>query len=198
MSEETMTALDGIDLDVASLETLEELSLEDLLGIDIGDIDLRSSMPDGVYLGYLSNFEKKIYAAKPEEGKKASVQLMYQLKIRHVVKCGDPDVDASSLVGRSHVASYPLTQDWGQKNLVKLVLGAMGVSFRDTAAQASIGRSVIDILTELREHQVAFGFTIKNSERNGYENCDVVLKEPSFIPMERAEEMLAELEAQAA
>lgn len=179
-----------INLETASLEDLENLSLEDLLGQDMADINLSSKLPDGTFLGYIEDYKKKMFAAKPEQGKKASIALDVMIKVHSAQHLADPNADPAAVVNRTHFQSFFITGEMGQAQLVKLLLGVVGVKFSDKAAIKQVGQSPIALLEDLKANRVYFGFTIKNSERGGYENCDIVFKEDKFISMEAAAEMM--------
>ena len=188
-----MTDMDfsAIDLDTATMDELENLSLADLLGQDISDVNLSSSLPDGTFIGLIESYELTKRAAKPEENKKASVTLAVKIKVAKTYHLTDPNLDPTDYEGRVHFERFGLLSDFGKANLVKLLLGAVGVSFTDKKAIADVAKSTLTLLEELKAHNVYFGFTVKTTERNGFENCNIVMKTDKFIPMEQAVELMA-------
>lgn len=178
------------DLETATMEDLENISLEDLLGQDMADISLTSSLPDGTFLGYIEKYEKKMFAAKPEQDKKASIALNVTIAVHSAQHLADPNGDPEAVVGRKHFQAFFITNEMGQAQLVKLLLGIIGVKFSDKDAIKQVGQSPIALLEELKANRVYFGFTIKNSERGGYENSDIVFKQEKFITMDDAAAMM--------
>lgn len=180
-----------INLENATLDELADLSLDAILGQDMADVNLSSNLPDGVYFGRIESYERKDYAAKPEENKAASVALNVKIKVHSAQHVNDANVDPATLAGRVHFQRYSITADRGKADLVKLLLGIVGVAFNDKAAIKQIGRSTIALLEECKAGEVYFGFTVKTTERNGFENCDIQHKQAMFIDMEKTQELLA-------
>ena len=180
----------AIDMSVATAEDLENLSLHDLLGQDISDISMVSNLPDGTYVGLIEDYEKKVFPAKPEQGKNASIALNMRLKVHHAEHISDPSIDTKSVENRVHFESYFLTSDRGPADLVKLLLGILGVKYTDKAAIKEVGQSPLGLLEELKSNNVYFGFTVKNTERGGYENCNIIHKQDKFIDMEKTAELM--------
>ncbi len=187
--ETTMNAM-PLDLMNATLEELENLSFEALLGKDIADYNLSSSLPDGTFLVYIEKREGKAKAADVEKGKKASKTLELYLRVHTCLQCSDAETDKASLANRVHIERYNVTEEFGVANLIRLVLGAVGVAFKDKRAIAEVGQSVLALLDQLISGKVLFGVQVKTVEKNGYENTNVVHKEPAFIPMDKAMEYL--------
>lgn len=179
-----------LNFETVTAADLDNLSMDDLLGNAISDIDLSSSLPDGSFIGYIEKMEIKSREAKPEEGKKGNVALQMNLKVSKCLQCADSNVDAASLTGRVHVQRFWLHVDMGKQQIAKLILGIMGISYRDKAAIAQVGGNVSELLNQLQSEKVAFGFQVKNTENNGFESCDMIFKEQAFIPMESAVEYL--------
>lgn len=181
-----------LDLENLDMHQLDTLSIDDLLGNNIGDYNLSQALPDGVYIGYIEKYEMKKTAsdATGDKIKKARVDLNFAVKVVKVMTMADPTDNADSLVNRMHFQRFNLLQDYGQAGVVKLVLGILGVSYRDKKAIEGLNASLKQFVDQLVSERVAFGFTIKNKETNGYENCDIVLKEKSFINAEDAVQYL--------
>jgi len=177
-----------LDLEVLDMDQLDNLSIDDLLGNNIGEYNLSQALPDGVYIGYLERYDitKKASDATGDKIKKARVDLGAVVKVVKVLTLADPNDNADSLINRNHFQRFNLLQDFGQAGLVKLVLGILGVSYRDKKAIEGLNSSLKQMLDQLVSERVAFGFTIKNKESNGYENSDIVLKEKAFINAEDA------------
>lgn len=180
-----------LNLDNATAEDLDNISMEQLLGQNISDVNLSSSIPDGTYLGLIEKFEKKVFSAKPEQGKAASIALNITFHVHSALHLADPNIDPKSVAGRKHFQSFFVTNENGLANLAKLLLGIIGVKFNDKEAILEVGQSILALLEELKANNVYFGFTVKNVERNGYENCDIVFKQDKFIAMEAAQELVA-------
>jgi len=179
-----------LDLSTISMEQLEALSIDDLLSNNIGDYSLSSNLPDGIFFGYIEKVDVRRLAARVEDGKKGQLQLNLMINVVQAHTLADPSEDKSSFVGRKHFESYNLLTDFGVSNLIKLLLGIVGVSYKDKKAIAELNQNPKELLDELVNNHVVFGFTIKNTERNGFENCNVVLKEKNFIDMNRALEIV--------
>ena len=180
-----------INLENATLDELADLSLDAILGQDMADVNLSSNLPDGTYFGRIESYDRKDYAAKPEEGKAASVSLNVKFKVHSAQHVDDPNVDPASLAGRVHFQRYFVTSDRGKADLVKLLLGIIGVPFNDKKAIRDAGRSPVQLLEECKAGEVYFGFTVKNTERGGFENCDIQHKQAMFIDMVKTQEFLA-------
>lgn len=180
-----------LDFQTATMDQLDNLTIDDLLGASLSDVNLVSSLPNGVYVGYITKQDLQRRAAIPEENKKAALNYSLSIKVVKCLQCADSDVDANSLAGRVHFQRFPLhIADMGKPNLVKMVLGALGISYKDKAAIAEVGGSISALVGQFIESKVAFGFTIKNSDKGGYENCDIVFKQEAFIPADKVGEFL--------
>lgn len=186
-----MNDMSNLDLSVATAEDLENISLDALLGQDISEISMTSTLPDGTYLGYIEDYERRVFPAKPEQGKNASIALNIKIKVARAEHIKDPQVDPRSVENRVHFESFFLTSDRGPGDLVKLILGILGVKYSDKDAIKDVGRSPLALLEELKVNNVYFGFTVQNKERNGFENCNIIFKQDKFIDMEKAQELLA-------
>lgn len=182
--------LSDIDFTTATAADLDNLTMDDLLGNSLADVDLSSTLPDGTYIGYLEKMEVKRREAKPEEGKKGNVALQVNVKVLRCLQCAESNVDKSSLSGRVHVQRFWLHVDMGKQQIAKMVLGALGVSYRDKNAIKEIGGAMSALLQQFTDEKIAFGFQVKNSEANGFESCDMVFKEAAFIPADKALEHL--------
>jgi hypothetical protein len=180
----------NIDFETATMDQLDMLSIDQLLGVNIADVDLSSSLPDGVYVGMLTKKELKKREAKPEENKKAGLNVQLQVKVVKCLQTTESDVDKEGLAGRNHFQNFPWHIAMGKENMAKLVLGILGISYKDKAAIAEVGSDLNGLLDQLIEQKVAFGFTIKNRESGGFENCDIVFKEKSFVPADKVGEFL--------
>lgn len=180
----------NIDLSTATLEDLDTLSIDDLLGQNIADVDLSNALPDGLFIGVVEDYELKKYAAKPEENKKASAAVSVKVKVLQAQTIKDPSIDPATLTNRTHFQSFFVTTEFGKAQLVKFLLGVIGVKYTDKAAIMEVGRTLSSLLEELKVNGVPFGFTIANTERKGRENSDIVFKEPAFIEMNKAHELL--------
>ena len=184
-----MTAM--FDVKTVTMDQLEGLSLEQLLSNNIGEYNLSSNLSDGIYFGYIEAYETRLREADLDADKKGAFTLSITVNVVRAHTLADPMEDKDALVGRKHFESYNLLTEFGQGQLVKLLLGIMGVNYKDKKAIASLDRNPLSLLEELQTNKVAFGFTIKNSESKGYENCNIVMKSNAFINLERAFEMLA-------
>lgn len=183
-----MTA--NLDLSNMSLEDLDNLSVADLLGEDISKISLSQNLPDGVFAMTIEKYELKSFAAKPEENKKARRTLNLTMNVIAAIALTDGTIDPASLIGRKHFESYDLLSDFGRSNIVKLLLGILGVKFTDKAAIAQVGQAPAALLETIKAEKIPFGAQIKTVERGGYENCNIVLKEKDFISAEKITELL--------
>lgn len=180
----------NIDFATATLDDLDALTVDQLLGTNIADVDLTSNLPDGVFVFVPTKIDLRKREAKPEEGKKGGLDVNLSLKVVKCLQCADSEVDKDSLGGRVHFQKFPWHMEMGKQNMAKLILGALGVSYKDKNAIAEIGQDMNGILNQLIEGKVAFGATIKNRESGGFENCDLVFKEAAFIPAEKVLEYL--------
>ena len=180
----------NIDFTTATMEQLDQLSIDQLLGVNIADIDMSSNLPDGVYAFTIVKKELKKRAAKPEENKKAGLDVQLSLKVVKCLQSSEADVDVTTLTGRIHFQGFPWHMDMGKQNMAKFVLGVLGISFKDKAAIAEIGQDLSGLLDQLIEGKVAFGATVQNKESNGFDRCDLVFKEPKFISAEKIVEFL--------
>ena len=185
-------SIDQIDVKTVTMEQLEGLTLEQLLANNIGEYNLSSNLSDGVYFGYIEAYEAKRREADVANSKKGGLNVSITINVVKAHTLADPLEDKDALVGRKHFESYNVFTEYGQAQLVKLILGVLGIGFKDKEAMATLGRNPLSLLEELQTNKVAFGFTIKNSvSAAGYENCNIVLKSAAFINMERAFEMLS-------
>lgn len=182
--------LAGIDLNNATLADLENLDFNAILGKDLSEYNLSSNLPDGTYLFHIEKMDVKDFGADTEKEKKARKNLNFQLKVHLAVQVSDADTDKETLVGRTHFESYNVLSDFGLQSLIKLILGIVGVSFKDKAAIKQVGQSAGGLLAELISQKVVFGAQVKTVERGGYENCNLILKEKSFIDMTAAQQLL--------
>lgn len=179
-----------IDTKTASMDQLDALSIDDLLGNNIGEYSLSSNLGDGLYMFYIEKFEVNKLAADIEKDKKASISVNLTLNVVLAHTLADPNEDKDALVGRKHFERFNVLSDFGSAGLIKLLLGIVGVSYKDKKAIAELNQSPIALLNELVQHKVAFGATVKTVEKNGYENCNIVLKEKNFVDMNRAVEFI--------
>ena len=180
-----------INLMNATLEELENLSFEALLGRDISEYNISSNLPDGTYILFVEKRDGKAKAADLEKGKKANKTLELHLRVHTCLQCSDADVDKAALANRVHIERFNVTEEYGIANLIRMVLGAVGVSWRDKKAIAEVGQSVLGILDQLIAGKVLFGAQIKTTEgKNGGEFTNLVYKEPSFISMDKAGDYL--------
>lgn len=179
-----------LNTDSLSLEELDNLSITDLLGEDMSQISLSSNLPDGTYAFVIEKYETKSFPAKPEDNKKARRTLNVTLNVVAVLALTDTTEDTEKLVGRKHFESYDLLSDFGRASFIKLLLGIVGVSFTDKKAIAEVGQAPAALLEELKASKVAFGGQVKTVERNGFENCNLVLKPKAFIDMNQILELL--------
>lgn len=182
-----MTAI-PFDLMHATLEDLDNLSFDVLLGRDISEYNLNSNLPDGTYIVFIEKREGKSRAADIEKDKKAAKNLELYFRVHTCLQCADPEIDKAGLANRVHIERYNTLNEIQVANLIKMILGAVGVSFKDKQAIAEVGQSVLSLLDQLIAGKVLFGVQIKTTERNGYENTGIVHKETSFIPVDKATE----------
>lgn len=180
----------NIDLETATLADLDTLDMSTLLGGDLGDYNLSSNMPDCTVLVRIEKFELTRREAKPDEQKKAQVQLAVTLRVVKGLACADDSIDVNALENRVHIERYNLLHEMGISGLIKLMLGCVGVKFTDKAAIAELGQNPAALLEELKANSVVFGVQIKTKERNGYENTNVVGSQKAFISMEDAQQYL--------
>lgn len=185
-----MTGINEIDFMSATMADLDTLTMDDVLGENLADIDLTSSLPDGVYLFHINKRELKRRAADVDQNKKASLTLGMSLKVVKCITCADSSVDPETLASRSHYQGFYLANDMGKQQLAKLVLGALGISWKDKAAIAEVGQNLNEILSQLEDEKVVFGAKIANKTSGQYENCDIVFKEDAFIGAENAATMI--------
>ena len=160
------------------------------------DNEPQPGTPEGDYLEVMITlieaYEAKRREADVANAKKGSLNVSITINVVKAHTLADPLEDKDALVGRKHFESYNVLTEYGQAQLVKLILGVLGIGFKDKEAMATLGRNPLSLLEELQTNKVAFGFTIKNSvSAAGYENCNIVLKSAAFINMERAFEMLS-------
>ena len=179
-----------LDLMNATLEDLDNLSFDAILGRDISEYNLNSNMPDGTYIVFIEKRDGKSRAADIEKGKKAAKNLELYFRVHTCLQCADPEIDKAGLTNRIHIERYNTLNEFNVANLIKMILGAVGVSFKDKRAIAEVGQSVISLLDQLIAGKVLFGVQIKTTERNGYENTGIVHKEQAFIPVDKATDYL--------
>ena len=178
-----VNVLSSFDWSTVTEADLSSLSMEEILGIDIADVNMSQNLPDGVYALIIEDFEKVIRAADPSKDKKGSVSVRLKLHVMRCLATDDPAIDKEALAGRKHLENYNMSNDYGPRNLAQLVLSIVGVSWRDKKAIAEVANTLGALLEELKAGKVVFGAQIKTVERNGYENCALVYKEKSFINM---------------
>lgn len=182
--------IEALDLETATLADLDNLDLATLLGDDISEYNLSSNMPDSTVLVRIEKFETTKREAKPDEHKKAQVQLQVNFRVVKGLTCADADTSPETLENRVHVERFNLLHEMGRASLIKIMLGAVGVSFTDKAAIQEVGRNPASLLEELKAQSVVFGVQIKTKERNGYENTNIVTSQKAFISMEDAQQYL--------
>lgn len=178
------------DFDALSLEELENLTIDDLLGEDIAEVALSSNLPDGAYVFTIEEYKFSTKAADPVNNKKASRSCNVTLNVAQVLQLADATVDPSTLVGRKHFERFNLLSEFGRAGLVKLMLGIVGVKFTDKAAMREIGQSPAALLETLKAEKIAFGGTVATVEKNGFENCNLILREKAFIDAQKVQELL--------
>lgn len=179
-----------LDLNTATLDDLDNLSINDILGEDISKISLNQGLPNGLYMVVIDDYELKSMAADVEKDKKARRDLNLKLKVVKALALEDGTLDAASFTGRVHFERYNLLADYGKINFIKFLLGIFGVKFTDKKAIAEVNDSPALLLETLKVEKIPFGVTMKNVERNGYENCNVELKEAKFIDASKAQDYL--------
>lgn len=178
------------DFDTLSLEELETLTIDDLLGEDLAEVSLSSNLPDGAYVFTIEDYKFTAKVADPTNNKKASRSCNVTLNVAQVLQLADVSIDPATLVGRKHFERFNLLSEFGRAGLVKLMLGIVGVKFSDKAAIREIGQSPAALLETLKSEKIAFGGTVANIERNGFENCNLVLREKAFIDAQHVQELL--------
>jgi len=189
-------AMSAIDLTTASIEDLENLSLDDLLGARLDEVDFSNLLPTGTYVFQLDLGNKSLQEcvvrreAKPAENKKASLSLNLSFRVVKVLACADSDIDQDSLVGRFHNESFSLLNDFGKRNLATWILGVLGLTPKDKDALAGIGKALVSIVDELREMKVTFGAKIKREEKNGFDNARMQFKLKDMVSAESVVELL--------
>lgn len=181
-----MTTIANMDLETATLDQLENLTISDLLGQNLADVELRSTLPDGTYIFAFDKSAVKAFAADPEKNKKASINLNLFLKVVRCIQCADPEMDPASLTNRVHIQQFPMHMAHGPANAAMLILGVLGVPFKDKAAMAEAGGTMGELLETMINEKLVFGGQIKNKSKNGYDNCDLVFSEKAFISAEAA------------
>ena len=141
-----MTTIANMDLETATLDQLENLTISDLLGQNLADVELRSTLPDGTYIFAFDKSAVKAFAADPEKNKKASINLNLFLKVVRCIQCADPEMDPASLTNRVHIQQFPMHMAHGPANAAMLILGVLGVPFKDKAAMAEAGGTMGELL----------------------------------------------------
>ena len=183
MNEVTNTASEALDVEIASLDQLEGISLQDLLGGDVSDYNISQNLPDCMVGVVIEEIKLKPMAAIPEDNKKARLDLALKMKVCHVFSCDDRDVDPQTLIGRYHFENLPMLMDFGKARAIMLILGVVGVKFSDKRAWAELSGSFDEVLAQLVENSIQFGLTIKTTSKNGYDNTRFVDKQAAFISM---------------
>ena len=186
-----LNVLETIDWSAVTEDQLAGLSMEEILGVNIADVNMSQSLPDGVYVMFIEDYEKTVRAADPSKDKKGSVGVAVKLAVLRCLATDDVSIDKESLAGRKHIERYNFASDYGPRNIAQLILGAVGVSWRDKKAIGEVAQSLGALLEQLKQGKVAFGVQIKTVERNGYENTGIVYKEKSFINMTTVAEMIS-------
>lgn len=185
-----MTDINEIDFASASLDDLDNLTMDDVLGNSLADVEMSNSLPECVAIFQIAKMSLAKKAADPDKGKQASVTLIMSAKVIKCLTCADSSVDPESLTGRFHTQRFMVSRDFGKQQLAKFILGVIGISYRDKTAIAEVAGAQSEILEELMATAVPFGATIKNKEADGFENSDFVFSEKAFIPSETAMEQL--------
>jgi hypothetical protein len=178
-----INALNAFDWSTVTEADLSSLTMDEILGIDIADVNLSQNLPDGVYALIIEDFEKVVRAADPSQDKKGSVSVRVKLHVLRCLATDDPSLDKEALAGRKHMESFNMSNAYGPRNITQLILGVVGTSWRNKTSIAEVTGTLGSLLEELKAGKVAFGVQIKTVERNGYENCSIVYKEKSFINM---------------
>lgn len=181
-----------LDLDVttASLDELETLTLDDLLGQRMDEIDFVRHLPTGSY-ALQFDMDKTLQesltrrAADFDNDKKASVSLSLRFRVVKALAVADSNIDPESLKGRFHTQRFFLTNDMGPRQVALLICGVIGLDPRNKEALAELGGALWQALEELRVNKVTFGCRVKQEERNGYDNCDIVFKYGDFVSAEQ-------------
>ena len=179
-----------LDLDNISLDELDNLSINDILGEDLSEISLSSNLPDGTYVFTVDSYEVKSFAPDHEKERKARRVVNVKLKVATALSVADPNVDRAALNGRMHFERYDLLSEFGRQSFVKLLLGIIGIKFTDKAAIKQVGQNPGTLLETIKSEKLPFGGQVKTVERNGFENCNLMLKEASFIPADKVQELL--------
>lgn len=179
-----------LNFDTMTLEELDALDINALLGENLADVSLSSSLPDGTYVFTVDKYDYKSMAADVEKQKAARRDINITLKVAQVLSLNDTTIDPATLVGRMHFERYNLRTEFGQACLVKLMLGILGISFTDKKAIREAGSNPGGIIEAIKAEALPFGGTITNTEKNGYENCNLVLKERAFISADKVTELL--------
>ena len=127
-------SINQIDVKTVTMEQLEGLTLEQLLANNIGEYNLSSNLSDGVYFGYIEAYEAKRREADVANSKKGGLNVNITINVVKAHTLADPLEDKDGLVGRKHFESYNVLTEYGQAQLVKLILGALGIGFASTPA----------------------------------------------------------------
>lgn len=192
MNDTTTTAPSAKAIDWSNIteDQLDNISFADIMGGDVTEFDINNTLPDGLYVLCIEDKSERKLPAKPEEGKKALYSIDLKMKITHVLECADEDVDASKLVGRYHFQGCNISSDMGKAQLITLILGALGLDFKNKDAWASAIESFPAILEQLIAESIQFGVRITSKERNGYVNTNCSMKPKDFVSAEELAERL--------
>lgn len=182
--------MNEIDWATAQMSDLDDLTLDDVLGENLADIELSSNLPDCVVLVHFDKTELKRRAADIDNNKKAGLTLMAVLKVVQCISCADSSTDPETLAGRSHIQNFSMSHTMGKQQLVKLVLSALGISWKDKASIAEVGENLAELVAAMVADKLVFGVKIVNKTSGQYENCDIVFKEDAIISIEAAGAML--------
>lgn len=179
-----------IDFATATMADLENLTLDEVLGENLGSVELSSALPDMVGIFVIHKIELLKKEADPDNNKKANLTVAIQCKVVKPLQCADSTVDMDDLTGKMHYQRFLISQEFGQQQLEKFLMGILGVAFKDKAAIAEIGQSKSALLEEIKTAALPFGATVKNKESGGYENSDFVFTEKAFIASDDAVDLL--------
>lgn len=189
----TGIALDTNFWETATLEQLDSLGIDQLLGQRISEIDFNRLIPSGTYILQFAgtkSIQESIRKKPATEDKKAQAVLNIPFKIVKVLAVADPNVDKAALVNRIHNQRFFLSNEGAVVQLAQLICGVTGIRQKDKEALATIGGALWTVLEQMREGKMIFGAKINFKSAGGYDNSDISYKEADFIDASKIGEYL--------
>lgn len=168
------SALAGMDL-----SDLENVTLEDALDVNPGDVEVSTNLPGMTAVFHCTDAKLRPIAGKDGKDNMLFVDLVFPIK--EVKACADPKRAPESFVGRKHTESFNIANEMGMAALVRTLCNIAGVDASDKEARVALGGTVAEVVKELAQGSHYFVSSLSVNKKNpDYTNMS--RKDADFAP----------------